>query len=467
MATSKAAACDGFIEHISADLTRTSYTGEACSPRFSRLGERADIKTLFQCAVWLYALCGSMENTLMWVALLLVVSRREVCSTAVDLIRQSAEDSDPYMCTLERANSIHEELSKRFYVRETRWDTRRPAGGLERWAMLLKRGWPEISQLAKSLVATGPGSWTIATVHEAVPQNMVVYRFVDEAGKSYHRGGLLRCVTQLPPAFGFAKPPSAKGDWLLLKFLFPGTGAGAIALGIDNIEDATRVVDAVSTRVKELAPERLQEPYNVLDLSCALCMRFYREYHKDEGRDSAIRQLMERGAAPPKKSAAKCAKQRPAAARSGGKKGQPEGEKKGQHGVEGPPADATAAAAWAKALPLHRKEDLVQIGDIVRCKHCRAEEPRRAGKICTTACPQFLLSTDLSTRTFERRYIKQLRGDGCEDWVAGKLREIWLSHAAADGAGAGGAAASGAAGGVPRKRCRSAGGTQPQKRAKK
>jgi len=49
----------------------------------------------------------------------------------------------------------------------------------------------------------------------------------------------------------------------------------------------------------------------------------------------------------------------------------------------------------------------------------------------TRACPGFKLSAEDSVRLLERRYVQQLRGETCPEWVSGKFYALWSAHQSA------------------------------------
>jgi hypothetical protein len=110
--------------------------------------------------------------------------------------------------------------------------------------------------------------------------------------ESYHRAQLVRVVSLLPSVLGEQPSENTEADWESYTSLFPGTKTGADELGLRSYSDAVAAVRRINATVEDLALV-LPDKFTLADLSCALCMRGSRQYHKDEGRPFAVRERRE------------------------------------------------------------------------------------------------------------------------------------------------------------------------------
>ncbi len=337
-----AAPLSAFVQLVGADLGRKTFDGARASPRWSCLRSRADVVTLLQAATWLRPMCADAQSLLMWMGLLLLVSRREVVTTAVRVIQERAVSREGAACTPESASMLVSELQGRFLECETRWDTRRPSGGLKRLARLVEAGWDDLAQFARKLAAKEPAAWSVSVINAAIPGKMAAYVLSSHA-ESYHRAQLVRFVSLLPLVLGAQPSVYTESDWESYTSLFPGTKTGANELGLRSYSDAVAAVRRINASVEDLAVG-LADSFTLADLSCALCMRGSRQYHKDEGRPFAVRERRE--GSPP------AASRQPPIARSIKKPEKAVGQTRQKRPLRGPPEVHGAAAAQPRVLQL-------------------------------------------------------------------------------------------------------------------
>ena len=274
------------VELIVNNHRALDWAGRPAPAAFCRLAERADVATLLAALSRIVAVFEGADRVIegvMWVTLLHLISRRSPVATATHMVC-----SERLKCTAENASKVGKHLKQLFQEGEVRWDTKRPCGGFGRYFRLIQHGWEALRRHGKQMSALHPSLWTVSAINERLLEKIVVLRL--KAG--YHRAHHLRLLPLCVPVIfpGAHRPAPRPGDMLGLHLL-PGYQKEAVALGLASFRQAWSACERINRALITNGDARAV-PYDVYDLTCAVCLRHApHNYHRDEGQPFKVRLL--------------------------------------------------------------------------------------------------------------------------------------------------------------------------------
>jgi len=120
------------------------------------------------------------------------------------------------------------------------------------------------------MIEKAPGECTSFEQHRSCPEAMRPWY----ARSAYGRVQNFRSISVLAPAFGAETlPPVQTEDWDLLCEFLPGTSSGVKDFKLGDFYQAKMFVGCLNYRLDDPGLNSKNGPYNLYDLSCALCLQ--------------------------------------------------------------------------------------------------------------------------------------------------------------------------------------------------
>ena len=242
--------------------TCLSADAASASPVWSRIAERADVKTLLYAESVLTSALDRDEDIFGWLTLMHVAPRRRVVLAFAKWVSSHAATF-----TVQNAIDVVHHLTERFKPGESRFDTRRPGGGLAVLQELVNddASMAALRQFVDHFTTTPPAEWRPSVLHARLESRKTKLMHL-HAGCKYLRGHTVRQIflhaVRRDDACTWDKP-----DWDVITELLPGTSDGAAEVGIVGYDDAVHAIAYVNSMLGE-AP-----PLTLADLSMAFCLR--------------------------------------------------------------------------------------------------------------------------------------------------------------------------------------------------
>ena len=135
------------------------------------------------------------------------------------------------------------------------------------------------SHAIHKVITRDPPAWSLEWIGAAMPRHWVVSGYSPSQTRAqYHRSQLMRIVFQMPRVIGGHAAAVTAVGWGLLVRYYSGTSDSALNLHIDNWSNVCAFVRSI---ISALTAAHQVADFDHSDLSCSLCLRHDRQYHKE------------------------------------------------------------------------------------------------------------------------------------------------------------------------------------------